>query len=329
MNRSNPITLALAGDTMLGRGVARELEERPDHALFSDGVIAAAREADLFVLNLECCVSERGRPWEDPRKPFFFRAPPRALDALVTLGVDCVTLANNHALDFGQEALLDTLRHLDAAGIHHVGAGADVGEARRPQVLEARGFRLRVAAVSDHPRDFAAADGRPGIAFADMWRSGVPGWLGEAAAGAGVSGGGCDAVLVTPHWGPNMTQSPVPHVRRAARALVEAGATLVAGHSAHVFQGVDGRVLYDLGDFIDDYRVDPVLRNDLGLLWLVELDGDGPRAIEAVPLALDYCHTRLADGEEADWIARRLEAACSEFDTMVDRRDGRLVVQPG
>ncbi|MER3412534.1 MAG: poly-gamma-glutamate biosynthesis protein, partial [Thermoleophilia bacterium] len=77
-----------------------------------------------------------------------------------------------------------------------------------------------------------------------------------------------DLVLVTPHWGPNMAVEPVPHVRRAACELVEAGASLVAGHSAHVFQGVQGRVLYDLGDFLDDYRVDPELRNDLGLLWL-------------------------------------------------------------
>jgi poly-gamma-glutamate synthesis protein (capsule biosynthesis protein) len=102
-----------------------------------------------------------------------------------------------------------------------------------------------------------------------------------------------------------MLAEPLPAVRVAAQRLVAAGATLVAGHSAHVFQGVKGRVLFDLGDFIDDYAVDRKLRNDLGLLWLVTLDATGPQRIETVPLRLDYCHTRLATGADAAWITRR------------------------
>lgn len=117
--------LALAGDTMLGRNVAERLAEVSPSALFADGVVAAAREADLFILNLECAISDRGEPWPDPSRPFFFRAPPVAVDALRHLGVGCVTLANNHALDFGTVALLDTCRHLADAGIEWVGAGVD------------------------------------------------------------------------------------------------------------------------------------------------------------------------------------------------------------
>ena len=118
--------------------------------------------------------------------------------------------------------------------------------------------------------------------------------------------------------------SPVPHVRRAARALVGAGATLVAGHSAHVFHGVQGRVLFDLGGFIDDYAFDPVLRNDLGLLWLVTLDARGPLALEAVPLTLDYCRTRLADGAEAAWVEQRFINACRAMGTEVIAEGRRL-----
>ena len=91
------VTLALAGDTMLGRSVARTLATTPPEALVAPEVRAAMGQADLVVLNLECCISERGRPWEAPGKPFFFRAPPRAVELLVLLGTDCVTLANNHA----------------------------------------------------------------------------------------------------------------------------------------------------------------------------------------------------------------------------------------
>lgn len=313
--------LALAGDTMLGRGVAEVLRQEPTTPLFAEQVAEITRGADLFVLNLECCISERGERFPDPDKPFFFRAPAAAARTLAALGVDCVTLANNHALDYGPQALLDTLGHLDEAGIAWVGAGPDVATARASRVLEAAGIRLRVVGVTDHPAAYGATATRPGVAYADLGREGVPTWLGEAAR----PGGDADATLVTPHWGPNMHAAPVAHVRAAAQALVDDGATLVAGHSAHVFQGVAPPVLYDLGDFIDDYRVDDTLRNDLGLLFLVEMDPE-VRSIEAVPLRLDYGHTRIAPGPDAELIARRFAERCASEGTGVQADGRRLIV---
>jgi poly-gamma-glutamate capsule biosynthesis protein CapA/YwtB (metallophosphatase superfamily) len=315
------VKLALAGDTMLGRGVATALESCAPETLVASEVVAVAREADLFLLNLECCISERGEPWPDPGKPFFFRAPPRATELLAHLGVDCVTLANNHALDFGETALLDTVAHLADAGIAWVGAGANLAEARAAAVLEAGGVRLAVVAATDHPQTYAAGPERPGVAFAGLERGAVPAWLRETIAAADA-----DAVLATVHWGPNMVDAPVPHVRVAAQRLRDAGAALVAGHSAHVFHGVGDRILYDLGDFLDDYAVDRRLRNDLGLLFLVTFEADRPVRIEAVPLALDFCHTRLAEGEDAAWVRDRFRAACAALGTEVAERGGRLVI---
>lgn len=314
------ITLALAGDTMLGRGVAEKLATEPAESLFASEVVDAAREADLFILNLECCISERGSPWPDARKPFFFRAPPSAVEALAHLRVDCVTLANNHALDFGEDALLDTIRYLTNAGIAVVGAGQDVVTARSPVILRANGFRLGVIGVADHPEDYAATPDRPGIAFADL-RSGVPGWLPRL-----IRAVDTDAVLVTPHWGPNMTPGPVSHVRNAAPKILAAGATMIGGHSAHVFQGVEGPILYDLGDFLDDYAVDPILRNDLGLLFFVTIDERGPVRLEALPLKLDFCFTKLAEGEDAAWVRKRFQDACGTFGSEVTEEAGRLVI---
>src|SRR6266545_7982135 len=137
---------------MLGRRVADAIADSGPDALVSDDVVAVAGEADLFVLNLECCISERGRRWPDPQKPFFFRAPPAAIEVLRGLGVDCVTLANNHALDYGTEALLDTFEHLRAAGIACVGAGKNIEEARTPAVVKG----LPIVAFCDHEPDFAA-----------------------------------------------------------------------------------------------------------------------------------------------------------------------------
>ncbi|MGW3957351.1 CapA family protein [Streptomyces sp. NPDC004752] len=317
------VTLALAGDAMLGRDVAEALAHKNPRPLFSPAVQHAVRDADLFLLNLECCVSDRGSPVELPGKTFFFRAPPRAADVLAGLGVDVAILANNHALDYGPDALDDTRTRLARAGIRSVGAGPDVTEARAPLRLEAGGLRVGVVAVTDHPAEFAADTDRPGVAYADLWHRDVPRWLTDT---IGTLAEQTDLVLVSAHWGPNMTARPVPHVRGAAPALTEAGADLVVGHSAHVFHGFTRHVLFDLGDFIDDYAVHPALRNDLGLLWLVTLDEHGPLRTEAVPLALDHCHTRLADRAEYAWIADRLKRVCAELGTDVVDEGERLAV---
>lgn len=328
------ITLALAGDAMLGRGVAEQLTHVAPEELVAGEVRDVASEADLFVLNLECCVSERGQPWPDPGKPFFFRAPPDAVRTLSWLGVDCVSMANNHALDFGPDALLDTQMHLARAGIETAGAGPDVQRAHAPALLETRGTRLAVVAVTDHPEDFAAGAAHPGVAHEDL-RTGVPEWLTATVRNPPCSADAdraanrtAEAVLVTPHWGPNMTAEPVPHVRSAARVLTDAGATLVAGHSAHVVHPVAGRVLFDLGGFIDDYAVHPGLRNDLSLLFLVTLGTDGPSRIEAAPLALDYSYTRLARGKEFAAIRDHFARVCANAGTRVAEGDGRLIVEP-
>jgi poly-gamma-glutamate synthesis protein (capsule biosynthesis protein) len=317
------VRLALAGDTMLGRAVAARLAADPGHELLAPDLAAIARSADLFLVNLECCISDRGEP-AYPRHRFHFRAPPVAAERLAALGVACVQLANNHVLDFGSEALRDTLDHLRSVGIATVGAGPDEAAARSPVVLVGGGLRVRVVAVTDDPPDYAAAPGRPGTAFADL-RRGVPAWLRERAA----AGPGADVSIVASHWGPNMRARPVEHVRLAAVALEAAGATLVAGTSAHVPQGPRGRTLFDLGDFVDDYATNRGLRNDLGLLWLITLDTGGPLRVEGVPVKLEFAHTRLASDVEAMLLLALLEERCAAVGSSVRQEGRRLVFELG
>ncbi|MDQ3761893.1 MAG: CapA family protein [Actinomycetota bacterium] len=312
--------LAIVGDTMLGRGVAEALTAVAPASLVEPELALLLREADATVLNLECCISDRGAPVRLPGKPFFFRAPPRAVELLVHLGVDCVTLANNHALDFGDVALVDTLHHLQDAGIAWVGAGPDLARARLPVTLTAGGEDLTVTGFTDHPAAFAAGPARPGVAYVDL-HTGLDPWIRDA-----ISGVNHGCVLVTPHWGPNMTTEPSSEIRSAADELLRCGASLVAGHSAHVFHGVHGTVLYDVGDFLDDYRVDPVLRNDLGLLFLIDITQGRLRRLEGVPLKLDYCHTRRATGADARWIKDRFQRACAAFGHDVTDVGDRLML---
>ncbi len=318
------ITVALAGDTMLGREVGPRVATERFDKIIHPTIRDILAQADLTIVNLECCVSDRGEPWRLPGKPFFFRAPPRAAELLAWLGVDCANLANNHALDYGPLALRDTRQHLGNAGVLTVGAGVDVESARAWRLLDANDRQIGVLGVTDHPPAFAAGPDEAGVAFADL-RHGVPDWLKRH---VGSMSSMVDLAIVTPHWGPNMTTEPPSYVQSAARALKESGAGLIAGHSAHVAHGVSGPILYDLGDFIDDYAVDERLRNDLGLIFLVTVDDDGPHTLEAVPIALDFCYTRPADDLESEWLRRRITTACAAFGHKVARTpDGRFAVQ--
>jgi hypothetical protein len=325
-------TIGLLGDVMLGRGVGdalgARLANRPG-AVWSEELRALCTSLDLMVCNLECCLSDRGQPTgRIGGKPFFFRGPPHAVESLNAIGVRAVSLANNHALDFEEAALADTLSHLDMAGIAAAGAGPDPERARRPAVVDAGGTRVGLVCVSDHPLEYAAAPGAYGIAHADL-REGAPRWLADRVAELAAA---CDVVIAFPHWGPNMNASPAPWQHRAAAELQAAGADLVAGHSAHVFHGVGwgdwGPVLTDLGDALDDYRIDPLLRNDLGLL-AIWTPGAGDEQLELVGLKLEFCRTGLAAGPDADWIATRLARACAPLGTRPERlAEGRFRIRP-
>lgn len=312
--------IGLAGDTMLGRNVAERLSHAGPGSLFDPALVTTLNEVDLLITNLECCISNRGGRWPDVRKTFFFRAPARAVDVLSMLGVSCVTLANNHAMDFGPDALLETIGVLHSAGIATAGAGSNLAEARRPAHLLAAGTTVDVFGVSDHPHEWAATSSGAGIAYANLQKRETS-WLEE-----GLARSTSAVRIVSPHWGPNLVQRPSPYIRECAQRLRDTGATLVAGHSAHVFHGVGDGVLFDLGDLIDDYATDPMLRNDLGLFFVVEFDGDTPAMLEAVPIALDPARTRLARPAEFRWISRRFRKACATEGTTVVQHDGRLLV---
>jgi poly-gamma-glutamate capsule biosynthesis protein CapA/YwtB (metallophosphatase superfamily) len=314
------LTICLLGDVMLGRTVAQTLAATPAPEVWSPGVREACAACDVLVANLECCVSERGTPTPlIPGKRFFFRAPPSAVEALQAIGTSVAGLANNHVLDFGVEALADTLGHLRAGGIVPAGADVEIDGAHRGVVASAGRLRLGVLVMSDHPREYEAAEARPGMAYADLHR-GLPQWVTTELRRLRSQ---ADVILVFPHWGPNMTSRPAPWQRQRSQQLLAAGADAVAGHSAHVFHGAaltpSGPVLYDLGGALDDYAIDGELRNDLGMLarWRPHAEPE----VELIGLCLGFCRTELAAGADAEWIAARLERACGELGTSVRRLD--------
>lgn len=323
------ITLALVGDVMLGRGVNDVLSRGMSPEEPWGDTLRVLGAADLRLVNLECAITAYDKPWSRTPKVFHFRADPSAVEALRAARIDACSLANNHTLDFEERGLLDTLEHLDAAGIRRAGAGRDEREAARPALLPARGERVTLVAFTDNEPPFAAGPDKPGTNYLPV--SLEPEVLDRVeAAIAGAREAGAETVVFSNHWGPNMAERPSDLFRRFARAVVDRGADVYYGHSAHVFQGVEvyrGKpILYDTGDFIDDYAVDERLRNDRSFVFRVSMEGGGFRRLELFPVALGYARTALAGGEEREDILLRMESLSAEMGTAFVRREGGALV---
>lgn len=325
-------TLALAGDVMLGRLVDEHVQAIGDPTYVWGDVLPLLQQAELAIVNLECVIAspETGRPWRP--KVFHFKAGPWAIQALQAASVEAVALANNHVLDFHEDALLEMLERLDQAGIARAGAGRNLREAMQPAVVEGPGVRVGLVAVTDNEPDWEASDedgGRPGVFYVPLETRGerferLCRAIEEARARA-------EVVVVSAHVGPHYREHPGPEYRAFAHAVLEAGADVYMGSSNHIFQGVEvrerGVILYDLGDFVDDYMVDPVLRNDWSFLFCLEFEGDVLRRLRMVPTHIQRMQVRLARGEVRGRIQSRMVALCLALGTRVREEEGALVVE--
>jgi poly-gamma-glutamate capsule biosynthesis protein CapA/YwtB (metallophosphatase superfamily) len=321
-------TIAFIGDVMLGRGVNELIGCRAPEAFWGD-VLPVLRGADAVVANLECAITDRTDPWGRTPKVFHFRAGPAAVAVLRAANVSGVSLANNHTLDYREPGLLDTLAHLEAAGIPCAGAGRNLDAARAVPVIDAGGVRLGLAAFTDNEPPFAAGADRPGTSHLEI-HTGPHGLAQLERAVAAARAAAADLVVLSLHWGPNMVTSPPPRHRDFARTAVECGVDLVYGHSAHVFQGVEvyreRPILYDTGDFLDDYAVDGALRNDWSFVFLLDLDGGRLRRLRLRPVRLTYGAVNLARGDEFEAIRARMREHCAEFDTRLEDTEEGLEI---
>lgn len=320
------VRLMLAGDVMLGRLVAQKIKAQgPGYPL--SGVAAMMRAADLTLVNLECAITSARQVWRGAAKAFYFGAPPEAVQTLLDAGVDGVSLANNHVLDFDVAGLHDTLRMLNQHGIGHTGAGIHLDAASAPLFFERNGITFGMAAYCDHQADFAAQAHGPGIAYVDLADEAAA--LRQFRLGlAHIREGQADWPILSLHWGANWAERPSPRFVRLAHAAIDMGYRILFGHSAHVFQGVEiyrgCPILYAAGDLVDDYYVDPRFKNDHQLLFELELSQSALQRILLHPVMIGECRASLAWGEAFEYIASRMTERCRDLGSRVDRDDGRL-----
>jgi poly-gamma-glutamate synthesis protein (capsule biosynthesis protein) len=326
------LRLGFVGDLMLGRGVTTQLlAGKPPDAFWGD-VRGLCLECDAVIGNLEAPITATERRWRGV-KSFRFRADPRAVEILCAGNVKCVALANNHILDCSQEGLLDTRRHLAAAGIAHAGAGSNSAEAMAPTIFHANGAKIGFISITDTMRPFAARQTRPGSCFWPIRTDRTTlAWLGHKA--AELRQRGAAVAILSVHWGPNLRPWPPRRHRRFARAAIEAGFDIVHGHSAHLLQAVEfhrhGLILYDTGDFIEDFWVFPGIRTDRSCLFLVEYHADNARpSLRLVPVRLRQGEARLAGAAEAAAIRAAMLRRCRGYAVKLERAgDGLVATAP-
>jgi len=282
---SGVVNLMAVGDIMLGRTVGEQAQAQGSEIVFA-GVQSVFDSADVLVGNLECALTSGG---EQQHKTFTFAAPPEAARALALAGFDVLSLANNHAMDFGSQGLFDTFDNLGQNGIASVGAGANAAEAHAPVILERNGLRLAFLAYTDVPKEnsgfdthsWIATDSQPGIAWADT---------AQITADVSAAKAQADVVIVQLHAGHEVNAyiHPITSGQQAeAHAAIDAGAALVIGSHPHILQRLElyhgGLIAYSLGNFVfDDFLG---VAND-SVILRVTLTHDGLQSYDWLPVTI-------------------------------------------
>lgn len=292
-----------AGDVMLGRTIGERILSRGTQWPFYR-VQSTLAAADFVLVNLECDITYRGTRW--PNKSAHFRGPnPAAADALDVGGIDFVSNANNHAMDYGAIGMADTISVLNSRAIGHSGAGPNRAAAHAPYLVTVNGLRLAILSYVKPMYDglfstleWEATATKAGVAIAR--RS-------EVAADVTSARTRADVVIVFFHYGKIGQSSPNKNQLGLSRAALTAGAALVVGAHAHQLQGYASTahtlVAYGLGNFVFDGFSG--VSNDSVILD-VTLTASGVSSFRWIPVVVDNGRPRLAAGAEVPRILARI-----------------------
>ncbi|MDR2239750.1 MAG: CapA family protein [Zoogloeaceae bacterium] len=324
-DQSRPLaTVAWAGDVNLGRRFHyRSADAR---ILGGLGRIAPLVEADLGIVNLECVVTTSGQQGinklqlgtgRNEYSPFYFRARPEMLAALLHGGVDLVMTANNHSGDYGPEALMEQNHWLDLAGIDHIGSGRNLEEAFSPVIRRVGGLNIALFGLDATQPDFAAGRTKPGHAWLDPTKP--KSWAAIMRPRIEAAREQADIVLLVMHWGMNGLQQPDRQEIAGGHALIDAGADAILGASSHFLQGIEiyknKLIVHDAGNLLFDSRINK--NKDSGIFTL-EMDGSGVRRIVFTPLEIGFCETTPPALLEAIAATKRFAKKCADLGTRLE-----------
>lgn len=313
------VVVNAVGDIMLAGRWAAGIKKRGFDSTFRATADELAK-GDINLANLESPIASGGTEFKGKR--FRFRAEPEVAQALAKAGFHLVTLANNHSMDFGVQALAETIENLTASGIAWVGAGENLSEARKMTLYTVRGVKVAFLGFSlTQPVEFFAARNRPGT---------TPGLENIYTADIARARAEADYVIVTFHWGKEGSTTVQPYQRNAAHKAIEAGADAVIGHHPHVLQGVEryrnGIIFYSLGNFAFASIGNSATSSAIVRLRL----DDAKREAEIVPLDVLNSRVRFQpkplSGNRAKAVIDQLNRLSQPFDSSIVERNGMFIV---
>lgn len=239
--KSETYTILFAGDTHFQWAI-KEMQDEHGLNYPAEKITEVTKQADLSIVNLETVIAKHGEPLE--KKVYIFRSEPENIKVLNGMGIDLVTLANNHTMDLGDEGLKETIQHLRLGGIASVGAGENLNESIEPFYLKVDGLKIAIISVNEvGPSGNFSKSSRPGVADMKYALRAIRKAKKDA-----------DHILVSVHWGREYLSYPEPLNRKYAQKMIEHGADVIIGHHSHVPGGIekyrDGIIFYSLGNFI-------------------------------------------------------------------------------
>lgn len=256
----NTFTLGFVGDIMLDRQIKKAIIENGDgdYSFPFEFIEDRLKEYDILFGNLEGSISDKGK---NLRSIYSFRMNPETADALLKAGFDILSVANNHAGDWGKEAMTDTYTWLGKTGIKYSGGGFNEVQAYASKIVERDGLRIAYLSFSEFGKGYLEAVGdSPGIAIISDEK------LKETIENAKKES---DIIVVSFHYGDEYKVEPNDYQKTMSKVAIDYGADLIIGHHPHTVQPVvkykDGYIAYSLGNFIFDQNLEED-GSDVGLI---------------------------------------------------------------
>ena len=308
------VVIGFAGDVMIGRTVDPVISREGYLYVWGD-VLPVLRSTDVNIINLETTLTTSNKKVP---KVFNFKAAPDKVKSLTEAHITIANIANNHILDYSEEGMTETIHTLEKAGILYAGAGMNSDEAAKPVILEKKKFRIGLLGFTDNEPGWEAGTDKSGTNYINVSNETHRQRSLEAIEKLRKQ---VDIVIVSLHWGPNMREAPSKPFVAFAHEMIEHGADIIHGHSAHIFQAIEvyknKLILYDTGDFVDDYVVNPVLKNNHSFFYKVEISNEGIENLELIPVLISNYQVNLAEKESYEWSMKRVQQLSSPFGTVI------------
>lgn len=316
------ITLTAVGDIMLGGGVEALIKQYGAEYPFQH-VATILKNSDITFANLESPLTDENnkavwdytkildKPIEIDGKVFssvYCKSIPEAVKGLTYAGIDIVSIANNHIMDYGATGLLDTIKALSESNIKFIGAGKHINDARKPVILQVKDVKVGFLAYSDV---YIASKKRPGVAPTKYIEKDIEKLKDEV-----------DVVVISIHQGMDIADYPLSNEVQMMHSIIDSGVDLILRHHPHVVQGVEhykkGAIVYSLGNFVFDYTIDPLWK-DLtkareSMIFRCKFSKEGIVETDTIPVVINnHFQPEIPSGDDKNRIMARIEKLSSNI----------------